>query len=297
MDQELKTLEEDIQKSETVCQRYEKHLQEMEDFQRNAAEERDRSREEINEAFQELVDVLMAQKKKLFNWMDEEWTKRSKLHPKDKVFVSVSDGLSQLSQWKRDYVVMDESLAMATSEYENSSRKRKREEDTNDFHVSLSARRLKTTDAFGDLKGVLQDISSFAEDYSCTPRFDDRGFKFVESIFPRPTGVVKFDAIAVSRIGGQRQSPSVRIGGFSWRIGVEKRLNKTFEQDESACWFVRCQPVNDDDSYWRCDASLDWVIKSQSGGKDFTSSHTVQFKESTRGGVGSFFKDTFWTEV
>ena len=98
----------------------------------------------------------------------------------------------------------------------SSSGKRKREEDnTNDFDVSLCARRLKTTDAFFDLKGVLQDISSFAEDYFCKPRFDDRGFKFVESIFPQPTGVVTFDAVDVSRIGGQKLSPSVRIGGHS----------------------------------------------------------------------------------
>ena len=316
--EELKVLEDSLQESETVSQRYEEHLQKMEDFHRNASDERERSRKEINAAFTDLVDILMRQKQKLFDWMDQDdqystyalktvkerlshvrsmasYLKDVKLHSHDEVFDTMNECVTQLNINIED---MTESLTAATPIYERSdnySLRNDRESNTNDFDFCLTSRRVKTSEFFAGIKSSLEQMVTVINDEyidsvskkKSSPRLDS-GFRFIESVFPQQTGVVRKEA-------NKTYSSNVQIGNFEWLMEVEKYSKGTFEEDITSCWWFCCYPLDSFMEYWNCDVVFNLIIKNQSGGEDYKCFDTpivAHFTEDECVSDQRLFKDT-----
>ena len=70
IDQKYNSMEESLLQTESVCEQYDQHISNLEQMNNETAEERTRSKEEVENAFAELINILLSEKQKLLDWLD-----------------------------------------------------------------------------------------------------------------------------------------------------------------------------------------------------------------------------------
>ena len=257
VDEKLKELDESLLQAESVSQKYDEHLGNLEQINNETMVERNRLKEEVKIAFAEMRDILVGEREKLLDWLDSttdalklakekaghvqkmtSFLRNLKGHPKDRVF----DVVNNLSSWKNDFEDMDRSLPSETS----------RSRERNDFDVNLCKRQITISDLFVDLKYCLSQIFDFYRN-----KDGNDGFMLME-----PSGSITLIAKGLNRTGDKRSEP-VDIGNVLWSV-----VHHTIPRGDE--WSLECHPVRESSTtLWMCHVAFEFTLKNQNGGDDY----------------------------
>jgi len=279
-DQKFRSMEDSLLQTESLCEQYDEHLSNLEQTNNETAAERNQSREEVETAFVEMIEILLREKQKLLDWLDSttyalkfakekaghvrkmsNFLRDIKSHRKNQVF----DVLNNLSRWKEELEGINQSLPSET-------KKASREEGNNNFDVVIRRRRITTTEQFAAIKSSFGGLSSTLQKKD---RHESKGqlsggFLFMESRLPEPSGSITLIARVSGKPGDKRSEP-VRIGDFSWSI-----VHHNAATYNAMALSLVCQPIGENSiiqyltkTPWRCCAAVDLTVKNKNGDADF----------------------------
>ena len=306
LNREYFELSDKLDSSDDVLVRYEYYVENLEGFDRNAADELEASKEVVEKAFEEIIAILLKNKRELLDWLeaprqssaDALKSTREKLshmkkmssylkevlkYPKEKTFDFVHNGMSQ---WCKKLTPIEKTTKMnsllgsidhppcSDTEILDSILKLQEKADS---EIQISSRiigqdrfqLLEVRDLLkkvGSLKQIVEDI---------TPPSPIRSvFNLEESIFPSPVGVLRFKVGNLSGCNWKKKfSTLVQIGNFFWSITVSKHKRQPFgkENDESS-WGLDCSSAAADYSDmpeipWSCRIRLRMFLKNPDSGE------------------------------
>ena len=290
-DQKIRSMEDSLLQTDSLCEQYQQHLSNLEQMNNETAEERNQSKEEVETAFAEMIEILLREKQKLLDWLDSttdalkfakekaghvrkmsNFLRDIKSHPKNQVF----DVLNNLSRWKKDLEGINHSLPSGT-------KRAIREEGNNNFDVVIRKRRITTTEQFAAIKSSFGGLSSILQkkDGNESKGQLSGGFSFIERRLPEPSGSITFIA-KVSGTPGEKRSEPVSIGNFSWSI-----VHHNATTYQAMALSLVCEPLAESSTApWMCHAAVDLTVKNHKGEADFKYSiddeHEGKFDAKTR---------------